>query len=101
MSNSNYVSGRAKEYQTKKALEKLGYGCTRASGSHGPFDIIAYSKSEIRFIQCKKQDKAVGNIEKAYAEDLKKMRLQEVPPGSKKELWIYTNRKDLTIYPVI
>ena len=41
MPNRNYIKGRAHEYDVKALLEQAGYTVTRASGSHGIFDLIA------------------------------------------------------------
>ncbi len=53
--NRNYISGRAKEYRTKKKLERHGWICLRTAGSHGFADLVCVNKEEgtIKFIQCK------------------------------------------------
>lgn len=56
MPTNNYRRGRAAEYELKKKLEKEGYTVLRTAGSHGPFDLIAYTDDDsnpVRFIQVK------------------------------------------------
>lgn len=55
MKTCNYIKGRAKEYRIKKKFESRGMICTRAAGSHSPFDLICVDRKEgvIHFIQCK------------------------------------------------
>lgn len=100
MPNRNYIAGRAREYQTIKKLREQGYTCLRASGSHGVFDVVAWNEVHLRFIQCKKQDKANNNIDSVYGDDVAKIRLEKVPKGSKKELWVYLTRKGVKVYEI-
>jgi Holliday junction resolvase len=61
MPNSNYVAGRAFEYQIVKLFKENGYEATRTAGSHGTWDIIALKRTptkeyEVRLLvlaQCK------------------------------------------------
>jgi hypothetical protein len=41
MTNKRYIAGRRFEYKVKKELEKTNWIVIRASGSKGPFDLIA------------------------------------------------------------
>jgi len=50
---SNYLKGRAFEYQIKDFLERNHYLVLRMAGSHSPFDLIAINGDEIKFIQAK------------------------------------------------
>lgn len=71
MANSNYIAGRAFEYEVKKAYEKEGYKVLRTAGSHGEFDLVAYRPWVCpSFIQCKIVDneKAAERLEKAWVE---------------------------------
>lgn len=56
MPNKNYRSGRAFEYEIKKAWEEAGYIVLRTAGSHGIFDLVAFHKisGTAIGIQCKK-----------------------------------------------
>jgi Holliday junction resolvase len=83
--NKNYVTGRRKEYEVKQMLEKAGFAATRAAGSKGVFDIIAYNSKVVRFIQVKYEKSPVS-----YAADIAKMTKITVPQFCVKELWVYT-----------
>lgn len=63
MSNSNYVAGRAFEYETMRTWEARGYMAIRASGSHGAYDIIAFRPDrKPEMVQCKRtSDLATAN----------------------------------------
>lgn len=55
MSNKNYVAGAAFERATQKAWERRGYSTIRASGSHGLYDVVAFScDRKPEMIQCKR-----------------------------------------------
>lgn len=83
--NKKYNAGRRKEYELKKELEGLGYCATRAAGSKGAFDIIAYNENHVRFIQVKYEQSPTS-----YSADIAKMKSTKVPQFCTKELWIYT-----------
>lgn len=76
MANSNYVRGRAFEYQLKRDLEADGWLVMRASGSHGIFDLIALRETsedrETRLIQCKvtKDKKQIDRLKKEFDSNL-------------------------------
>jgi Holliday junction resolvase len=48
-----YATGYRAEREAKKMLEKEGYHVIRAAGSHGVFDLAAFSKKDVRLIQLK------------------------------------------------
>ena len=50
---SNYEKGRAFEYRVKHDLEKRGYYCVRAAGSHSKVDVVAVKGDICLFCQCK------------------------------------------------
>ena len=54
--NKQYTKGARNEYKTMRLLEIAGYICLRTAGSHGPFDVIALSASNILLIQCKSNE---------------------------------------------
>lgn len=69
MTNSNYVSGRRFEYQVKDEYEESGYTVIRASGSHGPYDLVALHPSgQVILIQCKvvKNEAAALNLKRHW-----------------------------------
>jgi Holliday junction resolvase len=55
--NKNYVAGRSFEYARKAAWEADGYDVIRAAGSHGVYDLVAFKRDKIVFIQCKLVEK--------------------------------------------
>jgi len=65
---SNYLNGRKREYKIKHMLEKDGWIVTRASGSHGPFDLISIHPKlkMVYFIQCKPKDFSKKEQNKLY-----------------------------------
>ena len=53
--NTNYIAGRAFEYERMAHYKALGYEVMRTAGSHGKYDIIAISPmGSVEFIQCKR-----------------------------------------------
>lgn len=50
---TNYERGRRYEYKSIRFLEASGYECTRAAGSHGVADVIAFSAATIALVQVK------------------------------------------------
>lgn len=83
MVNKNYNRGRAREYSTMRILENCGYECIRSAGSHGMFDVIAWNKSGVRFIQIKLDCKPTL----AELEGLQECR--SIPAGCTVELWTF------------
>lgn len=54
MPNRRYQAGTRWEREIIKFYEKDGAVCTRAAGSHSPFDVIAvYPANRVALIQCK------------------------------------------------
>jgi hypothetical protein len=52
--NKHYVKGRNFEYARMHHYRDEGYTVIRASGSHGPFDLVAIEPNElVILIQCK------------------------------------------------
>lgn len=50
---THYEKGARLERELKAKLEKDGYYCIRAAGSHGLFDLMAWNDHEVLLIQCK------------------------------------------------
>jgi Holliday junction resolvase len=48
-----YASGRRFEYRVRNDLRRMGFVVVRSAGSKTPIDLIAISKGELWFIQCK------------------------------------------------
>ena len=52
--NRNYISGRNFEYAYRKTLMAEGFLVIRASGSHGPFDLVGIKAgTPVQLVQCK------------------------------------------------
>lgn len=93
MPNSKYRRGATTEYRIMKQLEEEGYTCTRSSGSHGMWDIVAINSKEVKLIQAKRVKKG-----KYYKdESLDPFIALEVPVGISKELWVWVDRKGFEI----
>jgi|SRR5690606_1485865 len=88
---SNYKRGRAKEYETIRLLEPLGFTCTRSASSQGLWDVVAVRADETRLIQTKYTKDA------HFSEDDNCQLLRELPvhPSVRKELWIFQYGKGL------
>lgn len=49
-----YAAGRRAEYKCVQQLKREGFNAVRTAGSHGPFDVVAWNRAGVRFIQVKK-----------------------------------------------
>ena len=54
---TNYERGRNFEWRIKADLERRGYYCVRAAGSHSKVDVVAVKGAICLFIQCKTDGK--------------------------------------------
>lgn len=54
MTNKSYAAGRRAEYKCIEHLREEGWPAVRTAGSHGPFDVVAWSGKHILLIQVKK-----------------------------------------------
>jgi hypothetical protein len=82
------TKGTYYEHRAIESLEKAGYRCTRAGGSLGEFDIIAFGPTNIRAIQVK------GGI-RPYLRPAERQILNQFPVSSQvsKELWKFYKHK--------
>jgi Holliday junction resolvase-like predicted endonuclease len=78
---SNYSKGRLREYRAQRILEAAGYTTTRAAGSKGAADLIAWDTQRIRFISVKSGGAYASAVEREALE------LLPVPPNASKEIW--------------
>lgn len=104
MPNTKYTRGREKEWAIQHLFRDLGYSTARTSGSHGAWDVHVTSKTEARYIQCKRQKD--GKISLAdYEEALKKLEEYELPdpqhPRIYKELWVWLDHKGWFCYRLV
>lgn len=75
MANKYYAAGRRFEWELAKHLRTKGLNVIRAAGSHGAFDLIAYTDHQKPdFIQCKVVETQAAAIRLA-----KKFRLDNQP----------------------
>lgn len=79
--------GWRSEHKTMKLLEAIGFDCIRAGASLGRFDIIAWNKKEIKFIQVKTNN----NPPKEEMEALQEY--SNLPENAVKELWVWYDRE--------
>lgn len=87
MGKRNKRKGARNEYKTRDRLELYGYRVMKAGGSLGVFDLIAFSPTEIKFVQVKSN----RNCSVTEREDMRNIR-HELPPHSVIELWIWQDR---------
>jgi Archaeal holliday junction resolvase (hjc). len=80
------IKGRRGEHRARKILEAAGYLVTRAAGSKGPADLIAWNTIQFRFISVKCGTKYASALER---EALKGM---PAPPNATKEIWRLPDR---------
>lgn len=91
MPNKNYQRGVRYE---RKIQSDIGMNSIRAAGSHGVFDVIAYNKDTVRFIQCKASKKKQVSFSD-YSDEIENILEECVPPNTTKELWVYYGRGKL------
>lgn len=53
MANASAAKGTRFEHKVKRDLEERGYFCMRSPASKSPIDILAVSKDDVLFVQCK------------------------------------------------
>jgi predicted RNA binding protein YcfA (HicA-like mRNA interferase family) len=83
MTPTNYEKGRAAEYKAIRQLRDDGYAVLRTAGSHGMYDVVAWNRHEVLFIQIKRDCKPTRG-------ELAALEAAHVPAGCSKELWTYT-----------
>ncbi len=76
------AKGTRREHKTKKLLEACGYTVTRAAGSMGAFDLIAFNRLGTRCIQVK-SNVWPGPIERETMRNVGK----QLAPNSTVECW--------------
>jgi Holliday junction resolvase-like predicted endonuclease len=83
---SHYTAGRRAEYRAKQILTAAGYSVTRAAGSKGYADLIAWDSQRIRFVSVKRGSARPSSLEREAFE------LLAVPPNATKEVWRFLER---------
>lgn len=77
---TGYAKGARREYASKRLLEAAGYAVVRTAGSHGAFDLVAFSAADVLLVQVKSRDWP-GLVERAV------LRAFPAPPGTRKQAW--------------
>jgi Holliday junction resolvase-like predicted endonuclease len=91
---TKYSKGRAIEQRVMTFLKMSGFSAMRSAGSKGVFDIIAYNKEMVRFIQIKS---GASPRKSMYKADIESIMSTEVPPVlSSRELWIHKDNVGFT-----
>lgn len=78
--------GRRAEHRARRLLESAGYEVTRAAGSKGPADLIAWNTTAIRFISVKCGTKYLSAIEREA------LRVMPRPANASIECWRFPDR---------
>lgn len=72
---TNYRAGVRAERRTQECLEAAGYTTMRTAGSHGAFDVIGVSATDIVLVQVKRGSKRPSEA------DVRALRELSVPPN--------------------
>jgi Holliday junction resolvase len=78
---STATKGRRAEHRARNILRDAGYQVTRAAGSKGPADLIAWNTAAIRFISVKRGTVYLSSVEREA------LMLGAFPPNSTVECW--------------
>lgn len=87
---TQYTKGRTIQYKARDELKKEGFSVNTSARSLGVFDLVAWSKYTVRWIQVK------SCSEKFFYPDpieLQEFEKEEIPCGYDKEFWIWFKRK--------
>ena len=89
---NNYATGARIERLARDVLRRYGYYVVRSAGSKGAFDLVAWNREEVKFIQCKKS----GAFGKG---DFEKMESVPIPlGGASRELWEWDGSGDWLVH---
>ena len=93
MPNKNYLKGVRLERKAKAELEAQGYHVTRASGSHGLYDLIAvHPDYPVRLIQIK-TSKSSSKLDRMLRAFLKKPPLERAAMEYyRQEMWVWFDK---------
>lgn len=83
------------EYAVRDYFVSKGFSVMRAAGSHGPADLVCWTKSQVYLIQCKNSSK-----KKSYVADAEKLRKFPAPKEWRKLMWVKTGR-EISVYEVL
>jgi Holliday junction resolvase-like predicted endonuclease len=80
------ASNTRNERCARALLESSGYSVVRADGALGVFDLIAFGRKGVVFVQVK-TNCGPGVIERARLE-----RFDNLPAGASKQVWLFRDR---------
>ena len=86
----NYKIGTKVEYAVRDIYLDRGFSVIRSAGSRGAFDLLAYDKFNVIFIQCKNR--------KPTKQEMVDFRSAKIPAFCRKEMWYKPRRGVLEIY---
>ena len=86
MSINCALKGRRAEHRARALLEELGYTVTRAAGSKGLVDLVAWDAVSLRLVSVKSGTTYASSIEREG------LQLMPRPPLASVEIWRYPNR---------
>ncbi len=74
---SRKAKGTRREHRSRRIMEALGYEVVRAAGSHGPWDLVGISRTDVLLVQVKSRDWP-GRVE------TEELELAPAPPNARK-----------------
>jgi len=87
---ANYARGIKVEYRVRDLYKYKGYRVIRSAGSRGPWDLLAYDKFNVIFIQCKNH--------KPTKDELNDFNHAIIPDFCRKELWFKPCRGKVEVH---
>lgn len=87
---ANYARGAKVEYHVRDLYKSKGYFVMRSAGSRGAFDLLAYDKYNVIFIQCKNH--------KPTKVELADFHRAVIPDFCRKELWFKPCRGKVEVH---
>ena len=94
---TNYKRGVEIERRCMEQLEKVGYTAMRTAGSHGTFDVIAFNKLGVRFIQLKR---CKGTL-KSFKNEKEEIYNTQLPLNATGEIWVWVDNKGWLVQEVV
>lgn len=83
---STATKGRRAEHKARAILEAAGFSVTRAAGSKGPADLVAWNDHGVHFVSVKSGTKYLSAIEREA------LLLMPLPPNASVECWRFPDR---------
>ena len=88
--------GRRYEWKSRDILKAEGYTVIRSSASLTPADLIAIKKEEILLIQVKATKYIKANLLSLFKKEIQELSDMQCPDSTKKEFWVWQDKKGLT-----